>query len=298
MNSIELNPRIMGALDGAVKTSLIIVGILTLMQFLGFLITRVPLFFNLLGRYSIGGIYDPYRFVSIHGMVRPAAFYWEPSTNAVVILMLSNYLVVRNIGKFKKYFSIQLVLLSLINSMTGLLASGATFLLWFNAVFRKRLYLKVMLIALIMLGLFALSMERMGEIFQKGTSGHYRWRVPVDYFLDYIQTFPLGLPFGQLAYPLDNGIMVVLIYTGVFGIAVGLVFLLQFLRLSILSRLTIETQFLVVSIPLMMMFNGAFLTPEMSFLMCLMIVAWRSGELVSPVHGEVPDVGTGGVRYV
>lgn len=283
INSMKINPRIMDALDRAIKASLVIVGILTIMQFAGFFIAGVPLFFNPFGKYSIGGIYDPYRFISIHGTVRPSAFYWEPSTNAVVILMLTNYLVVRNINKFKKYYSMQLALLLLINSMTGLLASGITFLLWINSVFKKDLYLKISVTAFFLLGLVALSMDRIRELFIAGTSGHFRWRVPVDYFLDYIQAFPLGLPLGQLAYPLDNGILVAIIYTGVFGLLVGLVFLLHFLRLSMLNRITVETQLSVASILLMMIFNGAFLTPEMSFLMCLVIVAWKSGRLIKPV---------------
>jgi len=46
--------------------------------------------------------------------------------------------------------------------------------------------------------------------------------------------------------------------------------------LMLKNRLTMETQIFIISIMLIMFFNGAFLTPEMSFLICLITVAWKS----------------------
>lgn len=284
INNIEIDLKIMGAIDKAIIVSLSIVGTYTILQFAVFALFGEPFLFNLFGAYLIGGESDPSRFIIVDNVVRPSTFYWEPSVNALVILMEANYLMIRNINKFKRYYFPQIVLLFMTNSATGLFASGITLLTWVSTALKRRfLLLKIVAILFVLFGTIASIIDRL-SFSVPGSSGWFRWVRPFELFIDYIQTYPLGLPLGQLEYKLDNGLFVAIIYTGMVGVAVAIVLLFKYVRLLIIDRITVETQLLFVSILMLLFFNGAFLTPEMSFLICLVTVAWRSRTPTGPAQ--------------
>ena len=277
INSIEPKLRIIEGIDKAVIIALLIVVIFTLLQVGISLYLGYPFFFNPFGKYLIGGESETSRFV-LEGRVRPTGFYWEPSTDAVVILMLINYLVIRDINKFKKYYFTQFIIQFIINSTTGLVSTFLVFILWINSVTKKYIVAKLIIIISIILSFIYFYIDRLSQV-ANGGSGFFRWAIPFTSFIDYVQKYPLGLPLGQLTVQLDNGLFVALIYTGLFGLIAFLVSLFIFLKLLIRSELTLETQIFIISIFLLLIFNGAFLTPEMSFLICILTVAWKSKKL-------------------
>lgn len=285
--NIAINPNIMRAIDKAILAALIVVLAFSLLQITGTLITEAPFLYNPFGEYGIGGEYDPYRFLLGGGAVRPAGFYWEPSTNSLVVFMLTCYLMVRNFTNVKRYLAAQFGGQLIILSSTGLVASGVTVILWLNAILEKRLFLRIAVILGVAGTVIGLSVDRLAELLWPGTSGYFRWAIPAGYFLEYIDTYPLGLPLGQIPPSTDNGLFVALIYTGVFG----LMFFSLFLMLGIINylrgTLSVQKQITVMSIVLLMIFNGAFFTPEMSFLISLMLVAWRHRPSALPLSASV-----------
>lgn len=279
VNSVDLRYRNMIGLDKAIKIALGIVVIFTLLQVGVSLYLGYPFLFNPFGKYLIGGESDTSRFV-LSGRVRPTGFYWEPSTDAAVILILINYLVIRNIDKFKKIYAAQIIIQFIVNSTTGLISTFLTFSLWFNSITKKYMILKLFLVFSIGFTFVYFNFGRLAQISTGGSSGFFRWALPLTCFIEYVVKYPLGLPLGQLVFQLDNGLFVALIYTGFIGLIIFLVFLFLFIKLVLQNRLTIETQLFVITLMLIMIFNGAFLTPEMSFLTCLITLAWRSQRII------------------
>jgi len=274
INSIEIESKIIEGIQKAIVIALIIIVVYTLLQVILSFYLGYPFLFNPFGKYLIGGESDTGRFV-LDGRVRPTGFYWEPSTDAVVIFILINYLVIRNINKFKRYYIIQFIIQFVINSTTGLFSSFLIFIFWINSVTKKFVIVKLVIVLSIIISFIYFYIDRLSQI-ANGGSGFFRWAIPFTSFIDYVQKYPLGLPLGQLTVQLDNGLFVALIYTGVIGLIILLTLLIYFAKLMIKNRLTMETQIFIISIMLIMFFNGAFLTPEMSFLICLITVAWKS----------------------
>lgn len=279
VNSVRYEAKSLKGFDKAILIALVIVIIFTLLQVVVSLYLGSPVLFNPFGKYLIGGESDTARFV-LDGRVRPTGFYWEPSTDAVVIFILINCMVIRNIERFKKMYLFQFVIQLTVNSTTGLISTFFIFALWFNNLTRKYLILKLSLVLSVVLAFVYFNLERLSEVTQGG-SGFFRWAIPFTSFIDYVQRYPLGLPLGQLSVQLDNGLFVALIYTGLIGLIVFFVLLALFIKELIKNRLVIETQIFIASVILIMIFNGAFLTPEMSFLTCLVTIAWKSKKCIS-----------------
>jgi hypothetical protein len=280
VNSINFECKNLRGLDRAIFIALVIVVVFTLLQVVVSLYLGYPFLFNPFGKYLIGGESDTARFV-LDGRVRPTGFYWEPSTDAVVIFILMNYMVIRNIDKFKKIYLYQFVIQFIVNSTTGLISTFITFFLWFNSVTRKYVLLKLLFVFFILICFVYFYFERLSEVTVTGGSGFFRWAIPFNSFIDYVQKYPLGLPLGQLAVQLDNGLFVALIYTGIIGLIIFLLLVFMFVRRMFNNSLNVQTQIFIISIVLIMIFNGAFLTPEMSFLTCLITVAWKSQKTIN-----------------
>lgn len=276
VNSVKTEPRIMETIDSAIIYGLIIITGFTLLQAGISLYLGVPFMFNPFGKYLIGGVSDVGRF-ELDGRIRPTGFYWEPSTNSLVIFTLINYLTIRDIEKFKRYYFLQFIVQFIINSTTGLFATVLTFIMWINNRLKKYYIIKTSFIFLLAFLFINFNFDRLAQVFNGG-SGQYRWGLPMIYFCEYIKIYPLGLPLGQLIYPLDNGLFVALIYTGLIGLALTFVLFLWFITLLFKNKITITNQIFITSVLLIMIFNGAFLTPEMSFLICLIILAWKSNK--------------------
>lgn len=283
--NIKIDNRFSKVIDRGVFFALLIVGTYTILQVVVSEIKGKPSFYNPFGEYLIGGVSNPGRFW-LNGRIRPTTFYWEPSTNALIILVLINYLVIRNIKKFKKYYFFHFIFQFLINSTTGLFAAILSFMVWINNMWKRYTAIKYIAIFCLIFVFVIINITRLRGIFIAGSSGNYRWVVPVKYYFNYILTFPLGLPLGNLFYPIDNGIFVALIYTGVIGGVIGVIYLLHFLNLIVINRISIETQLTVITVLLIMIFNGAFLTPEMSFLISLILIAFKGNRILVSSHKE------------
>jgi hypothetical protein len=268
------------SIDLFIKALNICLGILcvfNLIQFFGTLLFHTPILFNIFGDYLIGGESKVGRFESVGGVFRPTGFYWEPSTNALVTFVLTSCLIILNPKKIFRYLIIQLFFLMLIGSATGIMSSFLFIIVIANRKFKISLFLKLILfLALVSISGFLIS-DRINEIFREGTSGYYRWAIPSQFFLTYLFSNPFGLPMGQLSYPIDNGIFVALIYFGLLGTIIFSFILLIFMKNFIFSK-KILFQFTFIFFISVLISNGAFLTPEMSFLTSILILSIRNSN--------------------
>lgn len=229
--------------------------------------------YNVFGDYLIGGVSDVGRFLSPFGYLRPTAFYYEPSFFALVVFSCFVCLALLNFKNLGKLLVLNFLAQVVIGSTLALIMSVLLFLVLFVKVLRNRFLLFLSFFLLVVVSVFVID-TRIDEFYRPGTSGYYRLMVPLDFYLKNIHIYTFGLPLGHLPYPFDNSFVNILIYSGVLG------FILLFGVMTYVFRLILlrqsQRKFLfVLSILAIAFFNGALFTPEVSFMIFLIIISYR-----------------------
>lgn len=225
----------------ALKLSLLTLSVFLLLQFATFYILGWQGLFGIFGDYSYGGVIHG---AVTQGSIRCYGFYLEPSYCAMVVFFLGaclavlrqlNYvwmavilvdiLFIKSVFGFSVYF----VLLVYFAYIKGMIAIRLTL--------RHLAYLAAGLSTISVLfifGVFDPMLSRFSELYTPGTSGYFRFIAPGPLMVDTLLNQPFGYGPGSVEaimslqnismgpnktqLSLDNGIYVLILYYGIFGL--------------------------------------------------------------------------------
>lgn len=223
----------------------------------------------LLDKYSISTAEDVGRFQAVNFLnyMRPVSLYHEPSYLGLVLFSVLIW------GESLK---INLYIKSLI--IIGIILSFSTTIYLFMVLYYlpklySNKYIKVFFCLFVVYFIIKYNIAifeffRLNEIATEGTSGYARIGAPFFQVLDilFYQNNFFGIPFGQSPIMFDNSFFVIFSY---YGILTPLFYLLLFGSVfkSIKDYNKLYNYFLIVGACLFV--NGAFFTPETSFLIVL-----------------------------
>lgn len=249
--------------------AVIVIVLFELIQVLEYSLIGTSFSWFLLDKYSISTAENVSRFQAANFLnyMRPVSLYHEPSYLGLVLFSI---LIWGNSLKINLYIK-SLIIIGIIFSFSTTIY--LFMVLYYLPKLYSNKYIKVFFCLFVVYFIIKYNIAifeffRLNEIATEGTSGYARIGAPFFQVLDilFYQNNFFGIPFGQSPIMFDNSFFVIFSY---YGILTPLFYLLLFGSVfkSIKDYNKLYNYFLIVGACLFV--NGAFFTPETSFLIVL-----------------------------
>jgi hypothetical protein len=265
---------------------LIIIFIISLLQFTSFIFFKSTYFYNLFGIFSYANEYNLDK-LNDSTFPRVTGFYLEPSYLAFVVINLFIFLYLLN--KFKLIHLFLTLAVLLMSGSRGGFIFFSLFLVYisFNTTalnFKNRGFIITLMLIFILFVFFstnAFSILSTSSIVEENTSQYERIYLGYKFAVNVLNNYPIGIPLGQIEVyfqkllNIDSSIFsfffLLLAYFGYIGIlTIIFIFLLIFVKYPL-------NTFIFLTIYILMYFNitGSVLAPDTYFWFTIFILLFR-----------------------